>query len=1168
MRGILQSDPPVVCPEQTRRNVASECGQDAKLERSPGWNLVRAERSEICIFAYVEKREKPEVSKPIDNTCEVHNKPTFANLRKNDYSHTDVVMELDLLPGESRGFWKYHAPGKWFKQAKSTAKINNERTTLLFDSDAEISIVDSTFARKSEKECVGIGENAYMTEGRTLIEITLAGAYVYYFDAWVGDLTGQEAILGMDFMVPVGIRLDLADGSLCLPDEVRIQLSGRRRIFSENSRLIRFDQHGNVLVAGFVEIAFRKSLADKQKLWVTRGDRWVPTTRPEQYLRITNESDQPITLQRDTRIGIWLAGDHVPRTPRYVSVGSRRYAEWQNLAFQATIDETPIEDSSEVVAEPLVDRPQYDAPTEISKEGPKPRKVMSVQPSPSVEMTIEATAASCRSLKPEPENADHVTTEGTRVGQEKIEPRDQAGEPDQKIGPEEVLVKLDRDADDGMDDAVGYHEGGDIFPEDIENHMAVLTDVETTTREVTIDDIRVEDPDATLEECERLRRIIWKQRHILIGSGNAMSPAANEAICDIDVGNAKPVAQCCRRVAPQFREKLSMLIKGLLSATIITPSTSPWASPIVVIIKANGVDIRLCIDYQVVNSLTRLMVYPMPLINDLLEGLDKVLWYYSLDMACGFWVMSMTPRARLISAFITPFGLFKWTRMPFDLKNAPQIYQRIVDNALYGHMCIKPGQDKTVDLFEEGEPEPEPKPSILGRRSYVDDILVTGDTWDSMCNKAEKLLDVSDCWNLSISVAKRYWRRRKVTYLGHQVWTDGLEAKPKDLEAFSNLPFPTKLKSMQSFLGSLNYYRRFIDDFAVYAAILCELLGNYYQIARLQLTGEPEEGTQPVDEERDRWTRVMNAFTILKAKIISTPILKHLDPGRAPVISAALMQERRNKDGVYWPVIFTSRTLKANELNYGIVDKEVLALLRIRQLLAVGHQIDQGAIAFLHASLAPEVDWDRRTLGRWAALLSGWTMEITKCSKSEEEILGAIAVSITPRTEVDEDLIAIAPKKQPRKMIAMIPPTVEPEESLLVAPPTVEPEESVLVANFDGSARVKRAGGAYSAILRKLTEWTILEAMSEHMPDLTVNEAEYRGLLLCFDFLSTQARRQVVICGDSNLVVRQMRGEIDCKAPGLQLLCQKALNQLRSWPKHEFLHVKIGTKGRQDRLTA
>ncbi|OWY95315.1 LOW QUALITY PROTEIN: reverse transcriptase, partial [Phytophthora megakarya] len=144
-----------------------------------------------------------------------------------------------------------------------------------------------------------------------------------------------------------------------------------------------------------------------------------------------------------------------------------------------------------------------------------------------------------------------------------------------------------------MDDAVCYHEGGDIFLEDIDNKMAVLPE-KIPQRKLTIDDTRVDDPHATPEER----------------AGTALPPAAYEAICGIDVTTAKPLA---------------ILLKGLLSPKIITNSTSPWASPIVVIINANGVDIRLCIDYEVVNILTRLTVYPMSLINDLLEDLDNAL---------------------------------------------------------------------------------------------------------------------------------------------------------------------------------------------------------------------------------------------------------------------------------------------------------------------------------------------------------------------------------------------------------------------------------------------------------------------------------------------------------------------------------------------------------------
>ena len=68
--------------------------------------------------------------------------------RVNDYARSPVRMEIDLVPGESRGYWKYHTPEKWFKKAKAAGKINNEKVTMLFDSGAEMSILDTTFARK------------------------------------------------------------------------------------------------------------------------------------------------------------------------------------------------------------------------------------------------------------------------------------------------------------------------------------------------------------------------------------------------------------------------------------------------------------------------------------------------------------------------------------------------------------------------------------------------------------------------------------------------------------------------------------------------------------------------------------------------------------------------------------------------------------------------------------------------------------------------------------------------------------------------------------------------------------------------------------------------------------------------------------------------------------
>ena len=82
------------------------------------------------------------------------------------------------------------------------------------------------------------------------------------------------------------------------------------------------------------------------------------------------------------------------------------------------------------------------------------------------------------------------------------------------------------------------------------------------------------------------------------------------------------------------------------------------------------------------------------------------------------------------------------------------------------------------------------------------------------------MIRACDKWNLSINLAKSFWGRRKVEYLGHQISLAGLEANPKDLGSLVNIPFPRTLQAMQSFLGSLNYYSRFIEDFAAYATVL------------------------------------------------------------------------------------------------------------------------------------------------------------------------------------------------------------------------------------------------------------------------------------------------------------------------------------------------------------
>uniref|UniRef100_M4BP47 Uncharacterized protein n=1 Tax=Hyaloperonospora arabidopsidis (strain Emoy2) TaxID=559515 RepID=M4BP47_HYAAE len=156
-------------------------------------------------------------------------------------------------------------------------------------------------------------------------------------------MVGQDAILGMNFMVPDGIRLDLADGTLRLPNKVRIQLFGRRTVHDNRAIDVKMGQYARILAGGCVEAPLKRSISGLWRTWVTRGERWVTTmTRAierRQLLKVTNVSPHTLILHGDTKIGMWLTKDKVPQAQGFVSVGSPRYAEWLNLAYEATTDQ-------------------------------------------------------------------------------------------------------------------------------------------------------------------------------------------------------------------------------------------------------------------------------------------------------------------------------------------------------------------------------------------------------------------------------------------------------------------------------------------------------------------------------------------------------------------------------------------------------------------------------------------------------------------------------------------------------------------------------------------------------------------------------------------------------------------------------------------------------------
>ena len=119
------------------------------------------------------------------------------------------------------------------------------------------------------------------------------------------------------------------------------------------------------------------------------------------------------------------------------------------------------------------------------------------------------------------------------------------------------------------------------------------------------------------------------------------------------------------------------------SQGVIQPSSSPWASPVVLVHKKDG-SLRFCIDYCHLNLVTKPDMFPLPRMDDLLDLLGRSKFFSTLDLASGYWQVKVHPDLCEKTAFITHQGLYEFKVMLFGLRNVPAVFQRLMQHALSG----------------------------------------------------------------------------------------------------------------------------------------------------------------------------------------------------------------------------------------------------------------------------------------------------------------------------------------------------------------------------------------------------------------------------------------------------------------------------------------------------
>ena len=406
----------------------------------------------------------------------------------------------------------------------------------------------------------------------------------------------------------------------------------------------------------------------------------------------------------------------------------------------------------------------------------------------------------------------------------------------------------------------------------------------------------------------------------------------------IETNETRPVTSGMRRTPVTMESEEKSCLDKMLAAGVIQPSTSPWSSAPVLIRKKGGT-VRWCIDYRKLNDVTIKDTYPLPLINECLDTLSGTEFFSTLDLSSGYWQIDLDPKDRHKTAFLTKYGLYEHTRMGFGLCNAPGTFMRAMHLVLQGL------------TWQE----------VL---AYLDDVIVTGKTFDLHLINLRKVFERFEQNNLKLKPKKCELFQIKVHYLGKVVSREGVAIDPKKIEVVKEWPRPASMHDIQIFMGLVNYHRDFIKDLARLACPLYKLMSKKVEFI---------------------WTdECEDSFQALKGSLATAPVLQYPDVD-APFIldvdasndalGAELLQV---KDGKEFVIGFASSRLSPAQRNYCTTRRELLALVKFtshyRHYL-LGREFtvrtDHSSLVWLMRFKSPQGQ-----LARWLEELSQYHMRI------------------------------------------------------------------------------------------------------------------------------------------------------------------------------------------------
>jgi len=335
-------------------------------------------------------------------------------------------------------------------------------------------------------------------------------------------------------------------------------------------------------------------------------------------------------------------------------------------------------------------------------------------------------------------------------------------------------------------------------------------------------------------------------------------------------------------------KKVRTYLDENLKRGFIRPSKSLTEYLILFVSKKNGTK-WLCVNYRQLNKIIRQDSYSLLLIEELQDRLGRAKWFTSLDLKEVYYWVQMKKGKEWKTAFWTRYRHYKYTVMLFELKNTPVTFQRLINNTLREYL-----DDFAI--------------------TYLNDILIYSDDLEMHCSHVHKVLKKLNKRTLYVKKSKSKFEAKEIEFLNYIIQSEQIEKNSKKTNTVRNWPSLKQVKKVQAFLRLMNYYRKFVPNYAKIAEPLTQLM---HKNKKWHWDKKQKDVFHALKKSLSR-TAHLRILNLTCKKILKTDASDF-------AVGACLYQIKNEQQR---PIAYQSRKLSEPEERYEVHDKELLAIVK------------------------------------------------------------------------------------------------------------------------------------------------------------------------------------------------------------------------------------------------